>query len=89
MRFVTGSSLAAVVPLTFAYIGDDGALLGAPGRLSGASRPSPRWPRVSRRRSGTVAHFVSWRILYVGVGCLTLLPAICLFRDGGGRRVVR
>ena len=80
MRFVTGVFAAAVVPLTFAYIGETVPYSERQAALGRFAAVTSLAQSLSAGIGGTVAHFVSWRILYVGVGCLTLLPAICLFR---------
>jgi predicted MFS family arabinose efflux permease len=92
-RFVTGVFAAAVVPLTFAYIGDTVPYANRQATLGRFAAVTSLAQSLSAAIGGTVAHFVSWRILYVGVGCLTILPAICLFRaeasivsSGEGRR---
>jgi predicted MFS family arabinose efflux permease len=83
MRFVTGVFAAAVVPLTFAYIGETVPYANRQATLGRFAAVTSLAQSLSAAIGGTVAHFVSWRILYVGVGCLTLLPAICLFRVQG------
>jgi predicted MFS family arabinose efflux permease len=84
MRFVTGVFAAAVVPLTFAYIGETVPYSERQATLGRFAAVTSLAQSLSAGIGGTVAHFVSWRILYVGVGCLTLLPAICLFRVDAG-----
>lgn len=94
-RFVTGVFAAAVVPLTFAYIGATVPYAERQGTLARFAAVTSLAQSLSAAIGGTVAHFVSWRILYVGVGCLSLVPAVLLFRTdthrpatdaGGGLR---
>ena len=80
MRFVTGVFAAAVVPLTFAYIGATVPYAERQATLGRFAAVTSLAQSLSAAIGGTVAHFVSWRVLYIGVGCLTLLPALALFR---------
>jgi predicted MFS family arabinose efflux permease len=84
MRFATGVFAAAVVPLTFAYIGETVPYAERQATLGRFAAVTSLAQSLSAGIGGTVAHFVSWRVLYVGVGCLTLVPAICLFRVKAG-----
>ena len=86
-RFVTGVFAAAVVPLTFAYIGATVPYAERQGTLARFAAVTSLAQSLSAAIGGTVAHFVSWRILYVGVGCLSLVPAVLLFRTDTRRRV--
>jgi predicted MFS family arabinose efflux permease len=79
-RFITGAFAAAVVPLTFAYIGETVPYVERQGTLGRFAAVTSLAQSLSAGIGGTVAHFVSWRVLYVGVGCLALLPAALLFR---------
>ena len=79
VRFVTGVFAAAVVPLTFAYIGATVPYAERQGTLGRFAAVTSLAQSLSAAIGGTVAHFVSWRVLYVGVGCLTLVPAVLLF----------
>jgi predicted MFS family arabinose efflux permease len=79
-RFVTGVFAAAVVPLTFAYIGATVPYAERQGTLGRFAAVTSLAQSLSAAIGGTVAHFVSWRFLYVGVGCLLLVPAALLFR---------
>ena len=76
MRFVTGVFAAAVVPLTFAYIGETVPYSERQATLGRFAAVTSLAQSLSAAIGGTVAHFVSWRVLYVGVGCLSLVPAI-------------
>lgn len=79
-RFVTGVFAAAVIPLAFAYIGDTvpyGERQATLGRFAVATSMAQG---LSAAIGGTVAHFVSWRVLYLAVGLLALVPAGLLFR---------
>ncbi len=78
-RFVTGVFAAAVVPLTFAYIGATVPYAERQATLGRFAAVTSLAQSLSAAIGGTVAHFVSWRVLYIGVGCLTLVPALALF----------
>ena len=79
VRFLTGVFAAAVVPLTFAYIGATVPYAERQGTLGRFAAVTSLAQSLSAAIGGTVAHFVSWRVLYVGVGCLSLVPAVLLF----------
>ena len=80
VRFITGVFAAAVVPLTFAYIGATVPYAERQETLGRFAAVTSLAQSLSAAIGGTVAHFVSWRVLYVGVGCLSLFPAVLLFR---------
>ncbi len=84
VRFITGVFAAAVVPLTFAYIGATVPYAERQGTLGRFAAVTSLAQSLSAAIGGTVAHFVSWRVLYVGVGCLTLVPAVLLFHTDTG-----
>ena len=86
-RFVTGVFAAAVVPLTFAYIGATVPYAERHGTLGRFAAVTSLAQSLSAAIGGTVAHFVSWRFLYVGVGCLSLVPAALLFRTERSPRI--
>jgi predicted MFS family arabinose efflux permease len=80
LRLLNGIFAAAVIPLTLTYIGDSvpyEARQGALGRLVAVMSVAQS---LSAAIGGTVAHFVSWRVLYVGAGLVALVPALLLFR---------
>jgi predicted MFS family arabinose efflux permease len=79
-RFVTGVFAAAVVPLTFAHIGETVPYAERQATLGRFAAVTSLAQSLSSAIGGIVAHFVSWRILYVVVGCLSLVPGILLFR---------
>jgi predicted MFS family arabinose efflux permease len=88
-RFVTGAFAAAVTPLTFAHIGETIPYTERQRTLGRFAAVMSLAQSLSAAVGGTVAYFVSWRILYVGVGCLTLAPAVLLFRVDQARPVDR
>jgi predicted MFS family arabinose efflux permease len=82
LRLVTGVFAAAVIPLTLAHIGGAvayGARQATLGRFAAATSLAHA---LSAAIGGTVAHFVSWRFLFTGVGLAALVPALLLFRAG-------
>jgi len=85
VRFVTGVFAAAVIPLTFAYIGETVPYAERQATLGRVAAVNALAQSLSAGIGGTVAHFVSWRVLYVGVGVLSLVPAVLLFRRGVAR----
>ncbi len=79
LRFATGVFAAAVIPLTLVYIGDSvpyGERQGAIGRFVAILSIAQS---LSAAIGGTIAHFVSWRGLFVVVGAAALVPALALF----------
>jgi predicted MFS family arabinose efflux permease len=79
-RFVTGVFAAAVVPLTFAHIGETVPYAERQATIGRFAAIRSLAQSLSAAVGGAVAYFVSWRILYVAVGCLALLPAALLLR---------
>lgn len=80
LRLLNGVFAAAVIPLTLAYIGDSvpyGARQGAIGRFVAVMSIAQA---LSAAIGGMIAHFVSWRALYIGTGLAALVPALLLFR---------
>jgi predicted MFS family arabinose efflux permease len=80
LRFLNGVFAAAVIPLTLAHIGDSVPYQrrqAAIGRLVAVMSVAQG---LSAAIGGTIAHFLSWRAIYVGAGILTLVPALLLFR---------
>ena len=85
MRLLTGAFAAGSIPLTLAYIGDRfayGERQTAIGRLAATTSSAQA---LSASVGGIVAHFVSWRVMFVGYGVLTLLPALLMFRLDSAR----
>jgi predicted MFS family arabinose efflux permease len=79
-RFVTGVFAAAVVPLTFAHIGETVPYAERQATIGRFAAIRSVAQSLSAAVGGAVAYFVSWRVLYVAVGCLALLPAALLLR---------
>jgi len=85
IRLLTGAFASAAIPLTLTYIGDRfayGERRTAIGRLAATTSSAQA---LSASVGGIVAHFVSWRVMFVGYGALTLLPALLMFRLDPGR----
>jgi predicted MFS family arabinose efflux permease len=80
IRLVTGVFAAAVIPLTFAYIGETVPYEARQATLGRFAAVTSVAQSLSAGIGGTVAHFVSWRVLYLGVGVLALGLAGLLFR---------
>jgi len=77
-RFVTGVFAAAVVPLTFAHIGETVPYAERQATIGRFAAIRSVAQSLSAAVGGAVAYFVSWRVLYVAVGCLALAPAALL-----------
>lgn len=80
VRLLTGAFASASIPLTLTYIGDRftyGERRKAIGRLAATTSSAQA---LSASVGGIVAHFVSWRVMFVGYGALTLLPALLMWR---------
>jgi predicted MFS family arabinose efflux permease len=79
-RLLTGVFAASVIPLTFAYIGDTVPYEARQATLGRFAAVTSLAQSLSAAIGGVVTHFVSWRVLYLGVGVLSLVPAVLLFR---------
>jgi predicted MFS family arabinose efflux permease len=79
-RFVTGVFAAAVVPLTFAHIGETVPYRERQATIGRFAAIRSVAQSLSAAIGGAVAYLVSWRILYVGVGCLAIAGAALLLR---------
>jgi len=80
VRLLTGVFAAAVIPLTLAHIGASvpyGARQATIGRFAAVTSVAQG---LSAAIGGTIAHFVSWRVLFTGAGLVALAPALLLFR---------
>jgi predicted MFS family arabinose efflux permease len=85
LRFVNGVFAAAVIPLTLVHIGDSVPYADRQaviGRFIGVISVAQS---LSAAIGGAIAHFISWRVLYVGAGVLALAPALALFGAAPGR----
>jgi predicted MFS family arabinose efflux permease len=85
VRLLTGAFASASIPLTLSYIGDRYAYAErqqAIGRLAATTSSAQA---LSASVGGIVAHFVSWRVMFVGYGVLTLVPALSMWRLDPGR----
>jgi len=79
-RLLVGAFAGAVVPLTLVYIGDSfdyGERQIMLGRMSVVTSAALAF---SASIGGTVAHFVSWRMMLLGYSVLALAPAALMFR---------
>jgi predicted MFS family arabinose efflux permease len=79
-RFVTGVFAAAVVPLTFAHIGETVPYAERQATIGRFAAIRSVAQSLSAAVGGAVAYFVSWRVLYLGVGCLAIAGAALLLR---------
>ena len=79
-RFLAGTFAGAVIPLTLVFIGDTveyGRRQVVIGRLSAVTSAALAF---SASIGGTVAYFVSWRVMLLGYGILALVPVGCMWR---------
>jgi predicted MFS family arabinose efflux permease len=84
IRFVAGAFAGAVIPLALVYIGDTveyGRRQIVLGRFSAVTSAAFAF---SASIGGTVAHFVSWRVMLVGYALLALLPVGLMWRLDAG-----
>lgn len=79
-RLVTGMFAGAVIPLTLAHIGATVPYQARQGALGRFAAVTSTAQSLAAAIGGTVTHFVSWRVLYIGIGVLALVPALLLFR---------
>lgn len=79
-RFLAGTFAGAVIPLTLVFIGDTVEYSRRQvviGRLSAVTSAALAF---SASIGGTVAYFVSWRVMLLGYGILALVPVGCMWR---------
>jgi predicted MFS family arabinose efflux permease len=79
-RFLAGAFAGAVIPLTLVFIGDSfeyNRRQVVIGRLSVVTSSALAF---SASIGGTVAYFVSWRLMLVGYGLLALIPVGLMWR---------
>lgn len=79
-RLLAGAFAGAVIPLTLVFIGDSfeyGERQTVLGRFSVVTSAGLAF---SASIGGTVAHFVSWRVMLLGYGLLALVPVTLMFR---------
>jgi MFS transporter, YNFM family, putative membrane transport protein len=80
VRLLAGALAGAVLPLTLVFIGDTVAyerrqlVLGRFAAINSAAIA------FSASIGGTIAHFVSWRLMLIGNAILTLIPLVFLWR---------
>lgn len=84
-RLAAGVFAAAVIPLTLVYIGDSVPYAERQGAIGRFAAVTSIAQSLSAAIGGAVAHFVSWRAVFVGVGVVALLPALGLFAPGAAR----
>jgi MFS family permease len=78
-RLVTGLFAGAVFPLTLAYLGDAVPYTERQGAIGRFVAVVAIAQSLSAAVGGTVAHFVSWRVLFAGTGLAALVTAVLLF----------
>ncbi len=79
VRFVNGVFAAAVIPLTLTHIGESVPYAQRQGAIGRFVATLSIAQSLSAAIGGTIAHFLSWRALYVGAGLAALVPALLLF----------
>lgn len=79
-RLLAGAFAGAVIPLTLVYIGDTVAYEKRQIVLGYLSVSSSAALAFSASIGGTVAHFVSWRLMLIGYGLLSLVPIFLMWR---------
>jgi MFS family permease len=79
-RLLAGAFAGAVIPLTLVFIGDTVAYDKRQVVLGYLSVISSAALAFSASIGGTVAHFVSWRVMLVGYSFLALVPVALMWR---------
>lgn len=85
LRLVNGVFAAAVIPLTLVYIGDSVPYAERQGTIGRFVAVMSLAQSLSAAIGGTVAHFTSWRALFILAGLTALVLALFLFRAAPGR----
>ena len=95
IRFLAGACAGAVIPLTLVFIGDTVEYARRQAVIGRFSVITSAALAFSASIGGTVAHFVSWRLMLLGYGLLALVPVGLMWRldaprptegsQGGGR----
>jgi predicted MFS family arabinose efflux permease len=95
IRFLAGACAGAVIPLTLVFIGDTVEYARRQVVIGRFSVITSAALAFSASIGGTVAHFVSWRLMLLGYGLLALIPVGLMWRldaprpsedsQGGGR----
>lgn len=79
-RFLAGAFAGAVIPLTLVFIGDSFEYERRQVVLGRLSVVTSSALAFSASIGGTVAYFVSWRLMLVGYGVLALVPVGLMWR---------
>ncbi|MEW6334219.1 MAG: MFS transporter [Thermodesulfobacteriota bacterium] len=80
VRLLAGALAGAVIPLTLVFIGDTVAYERRQSVLGLFAVVNSSAMALSASIGGTVAFFVSWRLMLLGYGVLALLPAGLMWR---------
>lgn len=79
-RLLAGGFAGAVIPLTLVFIGDTVEYDRRQVVLGHFSAVTSAALAFSASIGGTIAHFVSWRLMLLGYGLLALLPVALMWR---------
>jgi predicted MFS family arabinose efflux permease len=79
-RLLAGAFAGAVIPLTLVYIADTFEYAERQIMLGRLAVVTSAGLAFSASIGGTVAHFVSWRVMLLGYSVLALVPAALMFR---------
>jgi predicted MFS family arabinose efflux permease len=79
-RLLAGAFAGAVIPLTLVFIGDTIPYERRQVVLGYLSVSSSAALAFSAAIGGTVAHFISWRLMLIGYGFLSLVPIFLMWR---------
>ncbi|HET7875016.1 MAG TPA: MFS transporter [Methylomirabilota bacterium] len=85
VRLLVGAFAGAVIPLTLVFIGDSFEYSERQAVLGRFSVATSAGTAFSAAVGGTVAHFVSWRVMLLGYAALALGPALLLLRQASHR----
>ena len=80
IRLLAGACAGAVIPTTLVYIGDTYAYAERQAAIARFSVVTSAGLAFSAGVGGTVAHFMSWRLMLLAYAVLGLVPALLMFR---------
>jgi predicted MFS family arabinose efflux permease len=80
LRFLTGMTAAAIIPLSLAYIGDSFPYSGRQAAIGRYLTAIALGQILGTSLGGTVADVVSWRVIFLGYGLISLGLAAVFWR---------
>ena len=80
IRLLAGACAGAVIPTTVVYIGDTYAYAERQAAIARFSVVTSAGLAFSAAVGGTIAHFMSWRLMLMAYAALGLVPTLLMFR---------